>query len=231
MEFYKYRRREASVVLIGTFFPLLLTPHWFVRNRLLPSEDVDQNIGIDVIVKEFARFSLSSITIEVQENRLSIKSFEESFDFLMLDLAKGILALLPESNVTAIGLNIYHDLECLDIDFAHFLGDMLVPKDIWSSAFPESPRFGLINLQVQAVSPGGDSFYNFSVFPVHKPDLVRFSLNNHFEKKADSSEVGSKGFEAVEVIESGWASTLSLYEHVSNYVLDAASEGFANERS
>lgn len=219
---YERKRRESSIVFIGDFSPLILTPSWFIRNKLLPLEDFE-NITTTVSVKELTKFSLAAVSVDVQESTLILKSSEEHYDYLIRDLAEGILTLLPEFKVTALGLNRSLDLECSDLDFWHYLGDTLAPKNLWVDAIPESPRVGLTNLQLQAQRESPEEgILNFSVSWMNSPKWFHFSMNNHFNITEDSIS----DLNAVNIISAFWDRASCDFERVFSGVIDRLSEGY-----
>lgn len=214
MKLYERKRRESSIVLVGDFFPLLLTPAWFIRNKLLPNEDA-ANIETSISIKEITKFSLAAISVEVQESKLVLKSSEEHFDYLIKDLCEGVLSLLPEVKITAVGLNRVLDIECSTLEFWHFLGDSLVPKSLWNDAIPESPKVGLTSLQLQAGRQTPDEgLLNFNVSWLNAPKLLHFSMNNHFADDSDAE------LDASLILNSFWNRASEDFERIFSGVID-----------
>ena len=234
MELYEYRQTEGSIVLVGTFFPLLLIPQWFIRNKLLPEED--SGAQIEVIVKELTKFTVASISIEVQEAKLVLKSAQQAFDYLIRDLALGIITLLPEANVTHVGLNVNVHIECKDHNFWHFIGDSLAPKQLWNDIVPDSPRVGLKNIQLQAKKSAGEiGNLNFGFSWLNRPDWAQLSLNNHFSNGIDVIDAADKKlsedkFDPLSIVEREWDSTLALHKRSRDHIFESLAKEYANVR-
>ena len=229
MEQAEVRHRESSIVLVGTFDPLAMTPHWFVKQGMIPQEDIDENLAIELVYKELTKFSLANVFVEIQEGMIVLRSDHPSFDYKIHDLALGILSSVKKSEVTALGINLYTDVFFEDADFWHKVGHRLAPKDIWLQAAPDSERVGMANLQMQINKPAGEpGVYNFTVGWLDKPKAIRFSLNNHFDSKHHSGYVastsmykkaGSPVFDPIAIISAYWQQTLDFQSHVVNSLL------------
>lgn len=238
MELVQRRTRESSIVLIGTFFPLLLVPQWFVRNGLLPEEDADSQIGIEVVIKELTKFSVSSISVEVTEDRVVFRSNDKAFDSLIRDLAVGVITLLPDSKITAVGLNVVEHLEFLDHKFWHYMGHALAPKEIWLDALGETKHVGLKVLTLQAAKPKGQiGSYNISFSWLNRPDWAQFSFNNHYSDGSDiqfdaeHKALAEKDYNPLDIVLRHWEQALDQNDHAISRLLDGLSRGYLNERS
>ncbi|GEM_PF-6890578 len=229
MQLYAAKKFDFSIVLVGRFFPLLMRPEWFARHELLPLEDAE-SAEVEVVVKELSRFSFSSVTVEVQEERLVIRTSEETLAYLIADLAIGVIANVPETEVNAVGMNVAIDFECNDTKFWHFVGDTLAPKDIWNEAVPNAVRVGLKNLQLQVSMPSAarsDSavlhLQNYSVSWLKLKDWLQFSMNNHFGLK---EEFASSDFDAVSIIREGFQDSVYALTSISEKVLGTIAEAY-----
>ncbi|WP_122549826.1 hypothetical protein [Pseudomonas viridiflava] len=232
MEHGEVKQREASIVIVGDFDPLMMAPHWFVKNGMIPQEDVDDNLSIDIVYKEATRFSLASIVVEILVDRVILRSYLSSFDYKIHDLAVGILSLpaFKNTKVSGVGLNVFHDVSVTDDEVFHRLGDRLAPKDIWLNSMPDIDRAGLWQLQVQLVKASNvPGVYNFTAVRSEIKNGLRFSLNNHFDdvnfrgelkKSPTKKPKGSHVFDAVALVSAYWQETLDVHVHVIDSLLN-----------
>jgi hypothetical protein len=232
--------REASIVLVGDFDPLLLVPQWFISNQLLPQEDAVENLAIEIIYKDLTRFTLPNISIEIQPGRMILRSDNESLDFMIVDLAVGVLTIQSKIEVTAVGLNLHEDYKFEDADVWNGVGDMLAPKDIWYEASPESPKAGLSNLQIQVSKKKGErGVYNFSVAWLERQGWTRFQTNDHYDvnqKPLDDQGFAIKGFkfekfDPVKVIAAGWEISRAFHHRTIRVLIDKAEKEVRHGRS
>jgi hypothetical protein len=232
MEQLDVKQRESSIVLVGHFDPLVMTPHWFVKQGMIPQEDIDESLAIELVYKELTKFSLANIHVEVQPGTLILRSAHESFDYKIQDLALGVLSAWKSSDITAIGLNIYTDVSFDSLEAWHKVGDLIAPKSVWQKAMPDSPSAGMANLQVQIEKPKGElGVYNFTAGWLAKPKVTRFSLNNHFDSKphVNFREPASKTknsvshpFDPIAIVSACWEQSLECHEHIIKSVLSQA---------
>lgn len=228
MEQLDVRQRESSIVLVGEFDPLVMTPHWFAKQGMIPQEDIDENLAIELVYKDLTKFSLANIHVEIQCNTLILRSDHISFDYRIHDLALSILAALKEDKVRAVGLNLYTDVYFDSLDYWHGVGDLITPKSVWLKAIPESERVGMINVQMQIIKPKGQQgLYNFTVGWPEAHKLIRFSINNHYDTKQESSAVRNKSgrsvaFDPIAIVTAYWQETLDFHEHLILSLLSQA---------
>ncbi|MGU9808437.1 hypothetical protein [Pseudomonas sp. LF052] len=235
MEQVEVKGRESSIVLVGEFDPLAMAPHWFVKHGMIPQEDIDETLTIELVYKEVTRFSVANVIVEIRPDVVVLRSTQSSFDYLVHDLAVGVLTSIKSAGVTAVGLNIWQDVVIRDNKLWHQFGDMLAPKEFWSVAVPESGRAGLVNLQMQINKPDGDpGVYNFSVQISELANGMRWSLNNHFDndkyKGVDRSPYKKKAgvksdFDPVAVVSAYWQQTIECHSDVIASLLSQVAEG------
>ncbi|WP_256831746.1 hypothetical protein [Pseudomonas sp. Pse1] len=232
MEQLEVKQRESSIVLVGQFDPLLMSPHWFVKQGMIPQEDIDESLAIELVYKELTKFSLANIFVEIQPGTLVLRSNHESFDYKIQDIALGILAALKGAGVTALGLNLYSDIYFKSLDAWHKIGDLITPKSVWHEAMPESGNAGMASVQMQLNKPSGEvGVYNFTVGWLDQPQTTRFSLNNHFDSKPiennrrpPSKNKGSDihAFDPIAIVSAYWQQSLEYQAHLVDSILSQA---------
>ncbi|MFG0394736.1 hypothetical protein ACF8LH_13130 [Pseudomonas sp. zbq_4] len=233
MDQVEIKGRESSIVLIGTFNPLEMAPHWFVKHGLIPQEDVNENLDVDIVYSEMTKFTIADIIIEVHSNKLVLRSGLESLDYRIHDLALGVLSILKKPGITALGINAYNDWYFEDIGLWHKIGDLLAPKNAWLEAVPDSPRAGLAKLQMQVRKQEGQpGIYNFGVSWLEENQWLRFTINDHYDQAQVAKnppaphKKGSKAavFDPAAIISSFWQYTLDFQKHVVGRLIQQAKE-------
>lgn len=207
----------SSVVCLGAFNPAILSPDWLQRNSLIGSQDADlARQGQTLIIShQVTQFETSWFAVQVVENQFALTSkgaLTEAFK----DLAAGILTLLPQTPITAIGLNFMGHYKLPSISDFHALGDLLAPKTIWNELFPakdEPP--GLVNLTVNirkldrlANVIKSKDFKNISVQPSNQiPHGVYLAFNDHHDLAPDDESRLLPAERAASLIDSIWDAT------------------------
>lgn len=234
MDRVEVKNRESSIVLVGSFNPLVMAPHWFVKNGLIPQEDVTDSLEIDVVYSELTKFTLGNIGVEITQNKMVLRSSLESHDVRIHDLALSVLALVRDAEVSALGLNVYNDWYFHDVDDWHRVGDMLAPKQPWLNVYPASPRVGLAKMQMQVKKPEGmPGVFNLGVSWLDEKKWIRFSVNDHYDGNylgsSSAHHVGgtfqkSKKFDPVTIISTFWMDTLRLQRDIAAQIVEQARE-------
>lgn len=234
MEQVEVKGRESSIVLVGEFDPLAMAPHWFVKQGMIPQEDINETLTIELVYKEITRFSVANVVVEVKPDMVVFRSAQASYDYLIHDLALGVLTSIKSANVTAVGLNVWQDIVIRDDKLWHKFGDVLAPKAFWNIAVPESGRAGLVTLQMQIRKPDGEpGIYNFTVQISELTNGMRWSLNNHFDndkyKGVDRSlfkkKQGAKSdFDPVAIVSACWQQTLDCHRSAIGSLLSQVAE-------
>lgn len=233
MEQLVVKQRESSIVLVGVFDPLVMTPHWFVKQGMIPQEDINESLAIELVYKELTKFSLANVYVEVQPTTLVLRSTLASFDYKIQDIAVGVLTALKSAGVTALGLNLYTDIYFDDLEAWHKFGDLVTPKQIWQQAMPESEAVGMANIQMQINKPKGENgVYNFTIGWLDQVKLTRFSLNNHFDSKRYESvrkapvpkakSQQAHAFDPIAIITAYWQQSLDFQEHLVTSLMSQA---------
>jgi hypothetical protein len=231
MEHVEVKDRESSIVLVGDFDPLLMAPHWFVKQGMLPQEDIDESLSIELVYKDITKFSVAGIVVEVRADMLILRSEQVSFDYMLHDLALGVITSVKHANITAVGLNVFDDIVISDDKLWHKFGDVLAPKEIWNVAVPNSGRAGLVNMQMQLRKPVGEpGVYNFTVQLTDRANGMRLSLNHHFDndkfKGVEHFSYKKKsGLDALAVVSACWQETLDCHRNaIDSLLLQVARE-------
>lgn len=119
-----------SIVVLGRFNPSIFSPAWMRLHNLLGEKEVEDS-RIAFIVPPAANFSTDWLSVNVTEQHLTLSSAIPQDYVRLRETAVGILSVLKETPVNAIGFN----LECHWLpsspDAAHAFADALVPKDYW----------------------------------------------------------------------------------------------------
>ena len=176
----------SSIVALGDFNPVIFSPDWLGRNQLIGQSDIDNaNNGSSLIIsQQLTVFETGWFTLQVLNNQLSLIS-KGALTLAFRDLAVGIFTLVSHTPISAIGLNFSAHFRFSTEEY-HKIGDVLAPKTIWNSLYPDKYSAGLANLTIKLQdSERGKSLRssnekNISVQPSDKlKNGVLLSLNDH----------------------------------------------------
>src|ERR1700683_595624 len=95
---------NASIVLVGSFNPLIFQPEWFLRQNLLSKSDVE-SAEIKLLHSQLCNFETERFIIQVQPERFVAVSKASTNSEPLRDLVSGTFFILENTPVNAIGLN------------------------------------------------------------------------------------------------------------------------------
>jgi hypothetical protein len=204
----------SSVVALGSFNPVLFSPDWLERNKLIGKEDAEaarkgENF---MLTRPFSRMETDWFTMQVTDDNYSVTSNTAALDPRIKDLALGALSLVPHTPVSALGLNFYGHYKMETLEEYHKIGDVLVPKDIWTTVFPGDDRsYGMATLQVQITpakrneQPKTGDRTNITVQPsVKVRHGVYFQYNDHHVIQTADDLPDTAVEIAVKLIDENW---------------------------
>jgi len=223
----------SSVVAVGAFNPAIFSPDWLERNQLIGQEDADnaKKAPSLIISQQITVFETEWFAFQVLDNQFSLTS-KGALTPAFKDLAVGILSLVPHTPITAIGLNFLAHFRLGTEAEYHKIGDVLAPKPIWNSLYPDKNAAGLANLTIRiqdaerGQTPRSDNEKRISVQPSGKVKFgVFLSLNDHREI-IESKDAGMTTAEqAAALIDSEWQNSwddaVRVFDSVVSQALSA----------
>jgi hypothetical protein len=213
----------ASIVLVGSFNPLIFQPEWFARLELLPQTEAD-NATIQVIHPEVAQFDTERFYFQATTTRLTAGTKANTVAEPLKDLVHGVFYILEHTPVQMMGINRQMHFDMHSEDAWHQLGDKIAPKEIWTKVIGER-RPGLRNVEILYVKGKGDPFDIPQVTVLVQPSTqvtphgAYFEINNHFSALPEG---GLK--QLMEVMNNQWERLQNDAERIATDVLAWAAE-------
>jgi hypothetical protein len=220
-----------SVVAVGAFNPAIFHPLWFADKKLLAANAAEEAIGKDfVAVRELAAFTADWLSVQVTLDQAVLSTVEQGREFDLRDLAKGVFDLLPETPVSAVGLNADAHFRVASEDEWHAIGDRFLPKDFWQPLFEgeqwrhraDGLTVGMRSMTVEAGREDGSGYVRTEIAPSVRltPYGVYIGINAHFQLSTDGKS--GNGYSAARVIEEQWDGTRSFERELIERVLEMA---------
>lgn len=222
----------SSVVAVGAFNPAIFSPDWLERNKLIGKGDADDAKSSPslIISHQATVFETEWFALQVFDNQFSLTS-KGALTPAVRDLAVGILSLVSHTPITAIGLNFLAHFRFNTEAEYHKIGDVLAPKAIWDSLYPERSSAGLADLSIRiqdaerGSAPRSGNEKRISVQPSGKVKFgVFMSLNDHREIQ-DAVNGISLAEQAASIIDSDWQSScddaIRIFDHIVSQALAA----------
>lgn len=208
---------DLSLVVVGTFSPSQLTPAWFARHNLLPGQDAD-SATVEVVVPQLAVYTVSGMRFEIQLTRLTVSTNLATQYELVRDLVIGVFRTLPETPVTAMGINCQFQFRLASESEWHNFGHRLAPKGDWDGVLANP---GLLSLTMLGQRDDGRSGYiRVRVEPsTDAKHAVSFSVNDHYVPGTSAGASPTTFFQ--EVLETLWNASLARARSMTTKLLEA----------
>ena len=205
---------HASIVLVGSFNPMIFHPIWFEKQGLLPAGETD-NSKIEVVSSDVAIFTVPWLRVEVLRERFVIRTSDESKFGPLRDLALGALRLLEHTPVSQLGMNRDLAFSLESAEEWHAVGHKLAPKAVWA---PHLNVPGMVSLTMRGERKDGrDGSVNVTVKSENNPaNTVSLACNDHFQLAANSTAL-----QAVHIIENGWDQSMETSSVLSHDLIKA----------
>lgn len=220
-----------SVVAVGAFNPAIFHPSWFAEKQLMAPNAIDDALEKDfVALRELATFTADWLSVQVTLEQASLATVEEGREFELRDLAMSVFDFLPETPVSAIGLNADAHFRVGSEDEWHAIGDRFLPKEFWQPLFEgdrwrrrsDGSTVGLRSMTVEAFRDDVLGYVRTEVAPSVRvtPLGVYAQVNAHFQ--LTHGEERGNGYKAARIIEEHWEVTRGLERDLIQRILEIA---------
>ena len=231
---------DSSIVALGSFNPAIFSPDWLERNSLIGVTDADAAKQRDsiIVTHQVSIIETDWFVLQVLENQLSLTS-KGAVTPMLKDLAVGIMSLVPQTPITAVGLNFMGHYKFSNVTEYHKVGDVLAPKDIWMQVFSsnaqetgsnEDQAIGLANITIKIQpckrdeTPLTRDEKNITLQPSSKiRGGLLLSLNNHRDVSEQKDETLTAAEYAAQIIDQDWeeynAESLKIFERTISLAL------------
>jgi hypothetical protein len=190
-----------NIVVVGAVNPAILQPAWFGAKGLLRPEEAEA-ADVEIITRELVSFSAEWLGLTATLDRLQVSTTSAPSHDLLRDLVVGVFQVLPETPLTALGINHNLHFRVETQEAWHAFGHKLAPKEIWNDILDKP---GTRSLIIQGVRPDD---YQGSVIVQVEPSVriqdgvgIYIGINDHFQ--LDAMDKGT-GEDMRQVLEDAW---------------------------
>ncbi len=227
---HQVKRLDAIIVAVGQFNPAIVSPSWLLNKALISESDSEAAMEtLQALVKDgLMSFDTSWFSFRLVHQQLVISTTAGATPRVR-DLAASIFRLLPETPVTAIGINFATDMQFDTAEEYHRFGDTLVPKTVWSKLYPKL-NAGVASLQIAidstprnqvGVVSDAPEQRRFTIQPsnVINTNAVHIAYNHHYPLNGNGG-----GRAAMDLIKDRWQVDFSEaeenFELLANLLVD-----------
>lgn len=228
---------SSSIVTLGNFNPAIFSPDWLHRNNLIGKDDTNtaKEQKSLTITNQIAVIETDWFWLQVLQNQFSLES-RKTVDPRLRDLVAGILTLVPQTPITAVGLNFSGHYQLSNRDEYHKIGDVLAPKKIWEQVFPKKNQeadsgktqsIGLANLALKIqpckrdeIPPTKDEKNIFiQASNIISSNGILLTLNNHRDVSKQTEDDLTSAERVARIISNDWESCNKESEEIFKHIL------------
>lgn len=129
---------QVTIVGVGHFNPLILRPDWLRKKELIVGSDSEQ-LQIEVMVAELVVLRFPWGRLHCDTNQFVISTDQDpvvtAHDFFVQ-----CFQLLPETPITAVGINREIHFPAGSSEKLHLIGDTLAPKEFWGPLLTDGEK-------------------------------------------------------------------------------------------
>lgn len=222
----------AGIVARGHFNPLIFRPDWFNSKEILVGADYD-NVKIEIIHPEIVNFNLPWGAMQVDQETFSITCVQEPH-IRVHDFFVKCFQNLPETPISALGINVEVHFEAGSEEACDRVGDTLAPKEFWGDFVKkDGKKFGGLRTLIieQSANSGEGRFVRqdgakgwlrVQVEPSLRVTYgIYVRVNDHYDLLDGQSL--ADGRKAAELVASKWDSSIGSSEKLIDKLMELAS--------
>jgi hypothetical protein len=211
---------DIALTLIGSFNPAIFHPSWFERHEIISSADAAKAVkAVQTVSPEYSDLVISDIRLTVFPDRLQLVTKDASKAEMLYDIALNILSILPETPLTAAGINNSIEFNLNNEAYWHKIGHTLAPKElVWNGLLKEA---GMQTLVIKGRRDDFPGEINVTVQPSPPQRYVyglRIAVNFHYTPDVDK-KLESAANDVAEMVESYWKLALGEARLVGQQIL------------
>jgi len=157
----------ATIVVLGRFNPAIFSPAWLRLHNLIGAVEASE-ADVKMIIPPAAVFSTEWLSVDVRHDRMQLGTAMPQEVERLRDTAIGVLSVLPETPISAVGINRDVHWATPSREKYDWFGDELAPKKFWDRHLKLS---GTQDLTIRAVRP--DNWAGYILVSVQPSTLVK----------------------------------------------------------
>jgi hypothetical protein len=225
---------SASIVALGHFNPLIFRADWLKDKEIIVGSDFE-NLNTLIVHPEIVSYQLPWGTFQTDRNLFNITTLREPV-VRVHDFFVRCFQCLPETPITAVGINREVQFAAGGDAVADRIGDTLAPKKFWGQFVRDSQgkKIGGLRSIVmeQAVASGGRKMrldgtpghIQVKVEPSVRPDIshgIFVSVNDHLDLVKDQGRLAD-GRTLAELVTERFQASIANSEHLIDHVMELA---------
>ncbi len=211
-------KQNASVVLVGSFNPVIFQPMWFATEELLPKSEAE-GADIKFVHPGATAFESGPFVLNVLIDRFEILTSQPQHHSALRDLVIGTFSLLRHTPIRAVGINRHLHFP-KDARFSwNSVQRSLSPSLEWSAG-DEVPEMAAIEFRWER-EEGIQGYRHVKIERSNREDDgTFFGINDHFQLGDEESVTGAG--DAVDLIQANLLSSFACSEQMATSIMEVA---------
>lgn len=209
--------QNFSIVLRGTFNPIIFSPVWFSSEKLIRREEAEKAV-IRLVHSDLVTFNLDWLKLEVTRDRFFAETIKEPYEEILRDLVSGTFKLLRHTPLKQMGINRTKHFKINSVEKWHEIGHTLAPKNIWNDIL-DNPGLTSISISEATRRDGLKGQITVTLEPSRIVDPGIFiSINDHFEVQNSKTTLGAD--EIIDILEKSWEDSSTRSKDIVSELLE-----------
>lgn len=205
--------RSLSLVFIGDFNPIIITPAWLVLKGLIREEEAE-NATVGVLLNNLVQYDLDWVSINITRDRCEFKTSKTPYFDAVRDLASSIFILLKETPIRFLGLNHIFELRMPNEDLYYTFGTQLTNLNIWDDELND-PRMMSLEITEEVRKDKINGRYKIRISPTGTN--IKFGISIDIN---DHLTINGSAKSASELLVSHWENSLHRAQKVTSKFLE-----------
>ena len=229
---------NASIVLLGSFNPMIFQPAWFARYEMIGSKEAEEAANLFQFKDQVVTFKVDMFELSVQLDRFMVNSLDNHPEHIKDLVISCFVEYLPHTPIRAMGINRNVHFDTGDFEIRDRVGSRLAPKDAWGEwgkeieeahTAPINKRGGMTSITMFQHKLQLDRFSGSVQAKVEPSNKIKnntgifVGVNNHFESSATEQPIQDASLVA-EVLETNWNTSMVRAEMIVDQIMALTEE-------
>jgi hypothetical protein len=225
-----------TIVGSGSFNPAIIHPRWLAEKELIPDNAAEHAMRQDqpqrmLVSPQLSVFVADWLSVQVIPAQAVFSTVDKGRELDLRDFVRGVLELLPETPVDAIGINADTHFRTESDEAWHSFGDRFLPKDFWEPLFegeswtkrPDGQRVGMrvMSVEVHRRDQEIPGFVRIELAPSVRatPNGIYVGINAHFQITKSGERRGT-AIDAARILIDQWYETRMLEDMLTSRLVE-----------
>jgi len=216
----------VTIVLVGSFNPVIFHPEWFARHGLLTEQEKNTAIdSVELIHREINSFRMEWLSIRVERERFIAETREAPFRRLADFMVRTFKERLIHTPVNRLGINRLVDFNVGDEATRNRIGKALAPHEPWGEWAQEiegrsAKKRGGMRTLVMEQSDLDDrerGHIQAKIAPSRSNAGIFMEINDHYEAKDPAQSQGCE--EMIDVLDKNFDESIRRSEWIIDQIM------------